>query len=162
MVSVLSISSLLPQIFLQPFCPASAPWESGATKVAPVSSLPSDFLSCLANGRHHQKSQRQEKSEDGMFIPLVPSLPGCHGCLQPRGWALWVPLSLSSARRQTMGGKGSLRLLARVLHNPVLRFLNPTHTFVNIPFIQFTSIYPIWVHHLFPARILTNRMSSSL
>lgn len=41
-------------------------------------------------------------------------------------------------------------------------FLNPPHTFVNIPFIQFTSTYPIWVCHLFPASILTNRMSSSL
>ena len=41
-------------------------------------------------------------------------------------------------------------------------FLNPTHTFVNILFILFTSIYPIWVCHLFSASILTNRMSSAL
>lgn len=33
----------------------------------------------------------QEESEVGVFIPLVPCLPGCHGCLQPS--ALWVPLA---------------------------------------------------------------------
>lgn len=129
-------------------------WPTG---VATMGSLPSGLLSCLANGRHHGESRRQE-SQVGVCIPLASSLPGGHGCLS----GYLQRLSPLTPAGSPMGGKGSLLLLSRVSPHPWLCFLNPTRTFVNIPFILFASIYPVRVCHLFPARSLTNRMSSSL
>lgn len=137
-------------------------WTLGGwlIKVETLSSFPSGFLSRLADGR-------QEELEVGVFVLLVPSPPSCYGCLQPtHGGHCPGPSNraLCLCLRAGLGWKGSLLLWVSVegCTVPYYIFLNPTHTFVNIPFVRFTSIYPIWVYHLFPARILTNRMSSSL
>lgn len=133
---------------------ASAPWDFGPQEWQQCAFC---FLSCSANGRHHGESWRQE-SQAGVCIPFAPSLPGCHGCLS----GYLRRLSPLAPAASPMGGKGSLLPWSRVPPHPWLCFLNPTRTFVNIPFILFASIYPIRVCHLFPARSLTNRMSSSL
>lgn len=86
---------------------------------AAVSSLSSGFLSYWAHGRHlsGEWGAGRKRVRLGCFIPLVPSLPGCHGCLQPS--ALWVPLAPPWAPcRQTWGGRGSQMLLARMVHDP--------------------------------------------
>lgn len=53
-------------------------------------------------------------------------------------------------------GRGGVKALTvtslRVLHCPLLVFLNSAHTYVNSPFIKFSSNYPAWVCYLFPAR----------
>ena len=50
-------------------------------------------------------------------------------------------------------GNGTPLGYREVLH-PLVLFLNPAHTFVNSPFIK---LFPAWMHHLFPAKIQTNR-----
>nr|XP_035962322.1 uncharacterized protein LOC118544589 [Halichoerus grypus] len=98
-------------------------WTLGGwpIKVETLSSLPSGFLSCLADGR-------QEEPEVWVFV-LAPSLPGGYGCLQPTHGVggvvtLWVPLTMLSACafRQAWGWKGSLLSQHSRLHSPALQF----------------------------------------
>lgn len=157
-MSVLSIFSLLLQTLLHP---ASAPGKAGPQR-GNSELFALWLLSCWANGKHlsGEWGVGQEESEVGVFIPLVPSPPGCHGCLP--AFTLWVPLATPWGRCRRAGVVQAPSSSQPGYCSTHIAFLNPTHTFVNIPLHQFTSVYPIGVCHLFPTRVLTIRSSFSL
>lgn len=115
-MSVLSISSLLLHTLLHP---ASAPWEAGPQEGQQWALCPLAFCPVGLMGGICQESGGVggQESEVGVFIPLVPSPPGGHGCLPPS--ALWVSLPTPWGHcRQVWGGISSPLLLARMLHHP--------------------------------------------
>ena len=109
-----------------------------------------------------ERAGGRRKSEGRMFILLVPLWQVATVVCNP----LFLGTYNYSLSSPLQAGQGEVK--APYCCQPqgcaifYCIFLNPTHTFVNILFILFTSIYPIWVCHLFTASILTNRMSSAL
>lgn len=159
-MNVLSIFSLPPRILLWPFSvllldPGGLAHKGGNIELFPLwLSVPFGWWE--AGGTWGQ-GVCSSCPLPAKLLWLSATHPRGH-CPGPSNRALCLCL------RAGLGWKGSLLLWVSVegCTVPYYIFLNPTHTFVNIPFVRFTSIYPIWVYHLFPARILTNRMSSSL
>ena len=116
----------------------------------------------LKKKKRWERAGGRRKSEGRMFILLVPLWQVAMVVCNP----LFLGTYNYSLSSPLQAGQGEVK--APYCCQPqgcaifYCVFLNPTHTFVNILFILFTSIYPIWVCHLFPASILTNRMSSAL
>lgn len=112
--------------------------------------LPSNFRLVLAEGKRWQDIGRREESEDRIFIPQAPSLPGHHGCLCPSprasapNWkpflyscSLWVlvntcPCPFEYRMVTTLDGFWPWGTALSLTG-----FRKPACIFVNIPFINF-------------------------
>lgn len=155
---------LLTQIHFPLFSTCSLPW--GPTSLDHIkSSLPFQLPYGLCQCKYLQEIKAREKYEVRKFFSQDLSLVGfcgltasLHQRLQflPGGFLqnLQALINTPSACLFKPSISNGTPLGYREVPCPLVLFLNPAHTFVNSPFIK---LFPAWMHHLFPAKLLTNR-----